>query len=157
VGVSVTTIRAMLASDIEEVAELEAAWQPRPWSEAVFRDELQAEGRRYLVASGARLEGFGGVMVVDDESHVTNLLVAPERRRHGLGRRLMVGLIAASLDAGARHVTLEVRSGNHPARALYTGLGLRPVGVRPGYYGDDDALIMWAHDIDDPAFLEGLA
>ncbi len=156
-GISVTTIRPMLGSDVADVAALEATWQPRPWSETVFRDELAAEGRCYLVAVGARVEGFGGVMVIGDESHVTNLLVAPDMRRRGLGRRLMSGLITASVEAGARHITLEVRSRNHPARALYTGLGLRPVGVRPGYYGDDDALIMWAHDIDDPQYLEGLA
>jgi hypothetical protein len=35
-------------------------------------------------------------------------------------------------------------------------MGLAPVGVRPGYYGDDDALIMWAHDIGTPEFLENL-
>jgi hypothetical protein len=25
---------------------------------------------------------------------------------------------------------------------------MAPVGVRKGYYGDDDALILWVHDID---------
>jgi hypothetical protein len=34
---------------------------------------------------------------------------------------------------------------------------MAPVGVRPGYYGDDDALIMWAHDIDRAEFQERLA
>ncbi|HLV89786.1 MAG TPA: ribosomal-protein-alanine N-acetyltransferase RimI, partial [Acidimicrobiia bacterium] len=57
---------------------------------------------------------------------------------------------------GARHLTLEVRTRNEAARALYASLGMVPVGIRPGYYGDDDALIMWAHDIDDPSYLEGL-
>ncbi len=41
-------------------------------------------------------------------------------------------------------------------RTLYSRLGLAPVGVRPRYYGDDDALILWAHDIDDPGYLESL-
>jgi hypothetical protein len=30
------------------------------------------------------------------------------------------------------------------------------VGVRRRYYSDDDALILWAHDIDDPEYLEAL-
>jgi [ribosomal protein S18]-alanine N-acetyltransferase len=49
-----------------------------------------------------------------------------------------------------------VRTGNEAARRLYGRLGLAPVGVRPRYYGDDDALIMWAHDIDRPEYLESL-
>ena len=39
--------------------------------------------------------------------------------------------------------------GNEPALALYRRFGLAPVGVRPNYYPDgEDALIMWARDID---------
>jgi ribosomal-protein-alanine N-acetyltransferase len=63
------------------------------------------------------------------------------------------------VEEGARHITLEVRSENEPARSLYARLGLAPVGVRKDYYGDDDALILWAHDIDSPEYrgrLEGL-
>jgi hypothetical protein len=40
---------------------------------------------------------------------------------------------------------------------LYARLGLAPVGVRKGYYADDDALVMWAHDIDGDAYSERLA
>jgi ribosomal-protein-alanine N-acetyltransferase len=58
---------------------------------------------------------------------------------------------------GARHLTLEVRSGNEAARALYTRLGMAPVGVRKGYYADDDALILWVHDIDGEAYAQRLA
>lgn len=147
-GTGVTTIRAMMPADIGEVARLEASHQPSPWSEQVFRDELAADNRIYLVSTEERIVGFGGVMVIGDEAHVTNLLVSEERRGRGLGRHLAVALIEAAVSAGARHLTLEVRTGNEAARSLYATLGLAPVGIRPGYYGDDDALIMWAHDID---------
>ncbi|MGH3650297.1 MAG: GNAT family N-acetyltransferase, partial [Acidimicrobiia bacterium] len=71
-------------------------------------------------------------------------------------RNLMVSLIGEARSRGARHLTLEVRKANVAARKLYSRLGMAPVGVRPGYYGDDDALILWAHDIDAPGFLESL-
>ena len=125
----------------------------------MFRDELAAENRVYLAADENGVVGFGGVMLVGEEAHVTNLLVTPERRRRGIGRDLMVTLITAAVSAGARHITLEVRAGNEAARSLYARLGLVPVGVRKGYYGDDDALILWAHDIDGAQYrarLEGL-
>jgi ribosomal-protein-alanine N-acetyltransferase len=151
------TIRPMTLEDVSAVATLEATYQPRPWSEGVFRDELAGANRIYLVAEDDAILGFGGVMVIGDEAHVTNLLVDRESRRHGLGRRLMVGLIRAAVAEGARHLTLEVRTKNQPARRLYAGLGMAPVGVRPGYYGGDDALIMWAHDIASDEYLGALS
>jgi ribosomal-protein-alanine N-acetyltransferase len=152
-------IRPLTIDDLDRVVALEAANQPAPWSEGVFRDELAAENRVYLAADEDGVVGFGGVMLVDDEAHVTNLLVDQEWRRRGIGLELMLGLIDAALEKEARHITLEVRSENEPARRLYARLGLAPVGVRRGYYGDDDALILWAHDIDSPDYrdrLEGL-
>lgn len=158
-GIVTTVIRPLTLDDLDSVVALEAANQPAPWSEGVFRDELAAENRVYLAADEDGVVGFGGVMLVGEEAHVTNLLVTPERRRRGIGRDLMVTLITAAVSAGARHITLEVRAGNEAARSLYARLGLVPVGVRKGYYGDDDALILWAHDIDGPQYrarLEGL-
>lgn len=155
-GVAVTTVRPMTPADVLAVAALEERYQPRPWSQDVLRDELELDNRTYLVAVADEIIGFGGVMVVGDEAHVTNLLVAESHRRRGLGRRLLRELVESAVAAGARHVTLEVRKSNHVARSLYAEFGLVPVGIRPDYYGDDDALILWAHEIDDPAYLEGL-
>jgi ribosomal-protein-alanine N-acetyltransferase len=148
-------IRPFAAADLEAAVTLERAHQPRPWTTGIFRDELAAQNRVYLVADDDGVVGFGGVMV-GEEAHVTNLLVAADRRGEGIGRRLLVELIRRAVAAGSRHLTLEVRSRNLAARGLYASVGLAPVGVRRGYYGDDDALIMWAHDIDRPQYLEGL-
>ena len=67
-----------------------------------------------------------------------------------------MALIEAAVEQGARHLTLEVRTANAAARALYSSLGMAPVGIRPQYYGDDDALIMWAHEIDSAGYREWL-
>jgi ribosomal-protein-alanine N-acetyltransferase len=159
-GRSMTTmIRPLTSDDVASVVALEAANQPVPWSEGVFRDELAAENRVYLAADEEGLVGYGGVMLVGDEAHVTNLLVARAWRRQGIGLELMLGLIDSAVSQGARHLTLEVRAENESARKLYARLGLAPVGVRKDYYGDDDALILWAHDIDGEEYrarLEGL-
>jgi ribosomal-protein-alanine N-acetyltransferase len=150
-------IRPLTIDDLGAVVALEAANAPAPWSEGVFRNELAAENRIYLAADEDGVVGFAGAMVVADEAHVTNLLVDPGWRRQGIGLDLMKSLIEAAVDAGARHLTLEVRSRNDAARALYARLGLAPVGVRKGYYGDDDALILWAHDIDGDEYRERLS
>lgn len=159
-GVTETAIRPVSADDLDTVVAMEKANQTVPWSEGIFRDEMAAENRVYLAAAdGEVVIGFGGVMVIGEEAHITNLLVAPPARKRGIGLRLMIALIQAALAMGARHLTLEVRSRNQAARALYARLGLVPVGVRKGYYPDDDALIMWAHDIDGDEYgqrLDGL-
>jgi len=160
VAMNSITIRDFDASDVDAAVELESADRAQPWSAQVFRDELAAENRVYLVADQDVVVGFGGVMVVGDEAHVTNLLVAPELRRQRVGSRLLRALIDAAIERGAHHLTLEVRSRNHPARSLYAHFGLAPVGLRKGYYEDDDALILWAHDIDSDDYqsrLDGLA
>jgi len=44
---------------------------------------------------------------------------------------------------GWENGVLEVRVGNAPARALYSGLGFTEAGMRKRYYSDgEDALIM---------------
>ena len=142
------TLRPLTAADVARVAALEAANQPRPWSEQVFVDELGRPDRHYIVAEDGPIVGFGGVMLVGDEAHVTNLLVDPAKRGAGVGRAILERLVALAVADGAKHLTLEVRAQNEEALALYRSFGLAPVGVRPKYYGDDDALIMWAHDVD---------
>jgi len=149
-------VRPLTIDDLQPVVALEAANAPAPWSEGVFRAELATENRIYLAADDDGVVGFAGAMLVADEAHVTNLLVDPAWRRRGIGFDLMRSLIEAAVEAGARHLTLEVRSRNEAARALYARVGLAPVGVRQGYYGDDDALILWAHDIDGDEYLSRL-
>ena len=49
-----------------------------------------------------------------------------------------------------RSLTLEVRVTNHVAQGLYRKFGFAPAGVRKNYYPEvnEDALVMWAHDVD---------
>ena len=49
-----------------------------------------------------------------------------------------------------------MRISNRKAQALYTKFGMAPVGVRKLYYRDEDALIMWVHDIDGDLYGERL-
>ena len=56
-------------------------------------------------------------------------------------------------------MTLEVRISNAPAQALYHRFGFETAGVRKNYYAEtnEDALIMWAYDIDTPDYESRLA
>jgi ribosomal-protein-alanine N-acetyltransferase len=147
------TIRTMVRSDIPDVAAIEQAVYSTPWSPRVFFDELAMENRRYVVAeNGTGIAGYGGLLVVDDDAHITTIAVAPDMRGQRLGVRLMLALVGAALDHGARHLTLEVRVSNTSAQGLYERFGFRPVGRRKNYYQDEDALVMWATDIETPEY-----
>lgn len=155
-------VRPLLTTDLDQVVAIEARIQPRPWTRAVFAAELaQPDTRCYLAAvprgsegGGGRVRGFGGIMVATDEAHVTTLGVDPDAQRRKVGSRLLLALLRAAVTRGAMAATLEVRHGNAGAIRLYQRFGFAPVGLRPGYYNDthEDAMIMWAHDVQGAAF-----
>jgi ribosomal-protein-alanine N-acetyltransferase len=150
-------LRQMTPDDIDDVMALEEATFPSPWSRRMLTDELGAPGRHYVVVEGPDgLEAYGGIMVSDDEGHVMTVAVDPERRGRGIGSRLMVALLRAALDMGATRMLLEVRPSNMDARRLYRRFGFVPVDIRPRYYRDEDAIVMWVDDADTPAFAERL-
>ncbi len=123
-----------------------------PWSERSFRNEIDHPHGLFRVAlEGGEVVGYGGVWLVIDEAHITNVAVAPGFQRQGIGRRLMLELLKAARDKGMACATLEVRAGNSPALHLYETLGFERTALRRGYYPDnkEDAVVMWRHRLDD--------
>lgn len=151
--VTVATVRQMRDSDIPAVAELEARAFSEPWSTATFVEELELDNRSYVVAEASgSVVGYGGLMILDAEAHIMTIAVDPGHTRRKIGTRVMLALIDAALERGARHLTLEVRITNDAALGLYRKLGFASVGLRPNYYRDEDALVMWAVDADEGPF-----
>ena len=141
-------IRAMTRSDIPDVAAIERSVYATPWSPRVFFDELAMENRRYIVLDTDKgIAGYGGLLLVEDDAHITTIAVAPEVRGQRLGLRLMLALVDAAVANKAKHLTLEVRVSNTSAQSLYERFGFSPVGRRKNYYVTEDALVMWATDI----------
>ena len=134
-------LRRMRESDLPAVMEIDAVSLPKPWSEAIWRSEIESPFGLYLVLEeGDRVIGQIGVRSVLDELHITNVAVRPEHRRRGYARAMIRGALSAYPDT--RVVHLEVRPTNRSARDLYRSLGFRETGRRPRYYGDEDALLM---------------
>lgn len=146
---------------LRSVVRIEEEAYPRPWSATLFLSELaQRSSRRYTVASiGPIVVGYAGLMMVEDEGHVTTLTVDPGWHHRGIGTVLLLDLARTAPGLGVKHLTLEVRVGNDAAQELYRRFGFAPVGVRKNYYAEtgEDAIIMWARDIDTAAYGERLA
>jgi ribosomal-protein-alanine N-acetyltransferase len=140
----------MTERDIPQVAEIERQSFTLPWAESAFQNELQYKERSvYLVAVDEAerdlVLGYGGYWKIVDEAHITNVAVRKDYRGRRLGRKLMEEIIRSAISNGMLHITLEVRTSNSVALALYESLGFACVGARKGYYSDtgEDALIMW--------------
>jgi ribosomal-protein-alanine N-acetyltransferase len=146
----------MRRRDLRRIMEIEHQVFPEPWSRTVFVSELALRhGRAYRIArEGREVVGYFGLMFVDEEAHVTTVAVVPEQQGRGLGTRLMAEAVRIARAEGARHISLEVAAHNERAQALYRRFGFVPVGVRKNYYAltHEDAIVMWAYDIDAPQY-----
>jgi ribosomal-protein-alanine N-acetyltransferase len=146
------SILGMRRRHLRSVLRIESSVYPRPWSLGLFNSELSMKGSRsYRVAKvGPAVVGYAGLMHVAGEAHVTTLAVDPSWHRCQIGTRLLLALAHTARGWGCTGMTLEVRMGNAPAQELYRRFGFAPAGVRKGYYAEtnEDALIMWAHDVD---------
>jgi [ribosomal protein S18]-alanine N-acetyltransferase len=134
-------IRPARDGDLAALAGIEAESAPHPWSATSLAAALAAPTTRALV-SGEPPSGHVIYSVVADEGEILTLAVRPERRRGGLGRALVDGVVADWRASGVVAGWLEVRADNAGARALYAAAGFVPAGVRAGYYADGhDALV----------------
>ena len=141
---------------LRSVLRIESQVYPRPWSLALFMSELGLRTTRtYVVARvDTAVVGYAGLMLSLDDAHVTTIAVDPAWHRHKIGTRLLLHLAREAVRRGARNLTLEVRVSNTGAQALYHQFGLAPAGIRKNYYVEtnEDALVMWAEDIDAPDY-----
>lgn len=161
VAAGALVIEPMRRRHLRQVLRIEARTSTTPWSLGLFVAELgRGDERAYLVARrGSRVVGYAGALLVAGEAHVTTIAVDPDQQGGGLGRALLLALVRRCVVLGTGAVTLEVRASNEPAKALYRRFGFAPAGVRKGYYSKptEDALVLWAHEVDQPDYAERLA
>ncbi len=140
---------SIFTEHLDQVTGIEKLSFAMPWSRQAFTFEItENDFALYLVALFQdRVVGYGGIWIVLDEGHITNVAVHPKLRGYGVGRALMAELISRAAMQGADKLTLEVRMSNLAARNLYASLGFVGKGVRRRYYSDnnEDALIMWLY------------
>jgi [ribosomal protein S18]-alanine N-acetyltransferase len=150
--------RPMRWWDIPAVSVLEqAAFPEDAWSVGMFWSELAELSTRYYVVAeehgedpahpdpaGPRIIGYAGLLAGLGEAEVQTIAVDPLREGHGLGTRLLTGLLKEAARRGCDDVVLEVRADNDRARTLYERFGFAPIGLRRGYYqpANVDAVVM---------------
>lgn len=115
-----------------------------PWRWTPRRVAAHMKERENLVVvarEGRSLVGFAMAQFGTDAVHLTLIGVAAERRRSGIGRRLLAWVEDSATVAGIFRMNLEVRAGNSEARSFYARLGYKENGRVTGYYsGIEDAI-----------------
>lgn len=108
----------------------------RSWFETLFRPPAPA-GEPPIV-------GYVGFWMMAGAAHISTLAVTPAFRRNSFGELLLVAALERAMELHAYEATLEVRVSNASAQDLYQKYGFTKVGVRKGYYTDnnEDGIIM---------------
>jgi len=141
---------------LRSVLKIESQVYARPWTLSLFVSEMALRTSRayYVARINGVLCGYAGLMVTEGDGHVTTLAVDPAWHRNKVGTRLLLVLARTAVRRGAKNLTLEVRVGNAAAQEMYRRFGFRPAGIRKNYYVEtnEDALVMWAHDVNTPEY-----
>lgn len=140
-------VRKMEEKDLDRIMEIEKNAFTTPWTRESFLLEItKNQLARYIVAEMENIVvGYGGIWLILDEGHITNIAVDTDYRKMGAGKSLVEGLIDICIEGNIGSMTLEVRESNIDAQSLYKKYGFIEAGIRPRYYSDDneDAIIMW--------------
>ena len=140
-------VRRACPADAESIALLEQRCFRSPWSLRSVLEELEdPDAACFLVAEeDGMVKGYlGSWMLPPFECQIGNVAVDPECRRQGIARKLLQALLGECADRDIPDITLEVRTSNAPAIALYESFGFAEEGRRKKYYENtEDAIIMW--------------
>lgn len=140
-------IRPASDGDFADLARLHAESFAQAWDERALKDLIASGAVARVAESEDRIAGFILFRTASDEAEILTVAVAPNHRRTGMGRALVVEAARAAADTGASRLFLEVGANNAAARALYTRLGFAQAGHRKAYYrasgkSPEDALVL---------------
>jgi ribosomal-protein-alanine N-acetyltransferase len=131
---------------ISDVLKIEREAFPAPWTEAMFRQEVEEKwlSRSFVALLGEEIVGYVIAWFLRGEVHVLNLAVTKSHQRQGIARGMLRHVIGLASEEACHLITLEVRVSNDAAKLLYLSMGFAPVGIRRRYYhdNDEDALVM---------------
>lgn len=138
-------IRQAEPEDAAVMAEIDRLCFKDPWSLDAFEAETTTNQVAFYVVAdiGRRTVGYAGLWWLDFEGHITNVAVHPDFRGLGVAKAMLKAMLDFTGEEGITDYTLEVRESNEAALCLYESFGFSQEGRRPGYYKDEDAIIMW--------------
>ena len=136
-------------ADLDAMHALDIACFERPFRFTRRAMQRFAEAKKARVIISERNDQVAGFCILHIEhaehgraAYIVTLDVAPEHRRHGIARALMLQAELLAAQAGCTMMALHVFTGNAAATAFYESAGFLPSHRSPGFYGAGlDALV----------------
>lgn len=139
-------IRKMELSDVKEVYFIENQSFFDGRSKEFFIKELQINKRleHYVYVSDGEILGYYIASFILDEAELYTLAIREDKRRLGIGSKLLTHLQERCKEKNMKKIFLEVSTKNEKAISLYEKFNFTKVGLRKNYYQktNEDAYIM---------------
>lgn len=97
------------------------------------------------------ISGYILVFVRKHSARVYSLATSQAFRQQGVAKALLGACFTVLKSRGISHVTLEVRTSNQQAKALYATFGFTVSGTKHNYYGDGEAAVCMRSTVCAPA------
>lgn len=140
-------IRPMRLEDLEQVEAIEQQCFSDPWTLDSLRYELEGNpfSTPYVILDDQKqtIIGYAHLWITFEQAQLANIAIAPQYRKQHKGSLLLQHLIEIARAQECETMTLEVRTSNQSAIALYEKFGFSPINVIKRYYSDgEDAILM---------------
>ena len=137
-------IEKLTKENIQDVSNVEKAYIETPWGYEGLLSEIGNEDAVYVcIKKGGVFAGYGGMRAGTFDADITNIAVAEDFRKMGIGTLIVKELIKKAEEKNLENVFLEVNINNIKAIRLYEKCGFTSEGIRKKYYNNkDDAIIM---------------
>lgn len=131
--------RWMIRSDLPDVLEIESHSLAPRWAEDDFLLFLrQRDCIGMVIERNETIDGFMIYALQPGYLRLHNFAVRPERRRMGLGRRILKRLVEKLNSNRRQSIQLTLREDNWPAVCLLKSAGFRACRLMKGIYADGE-------------------
>ena len=138
-------IRNTEPEDIPRLLELEQQYFSFPHVKEQFEREIHDPVYSLITACDKEyILGYAGLMHVEDEGYITNIVICKEYRRLGVANLLLAEFDRIAKQLELSFISLEVRASNYAAIQLYLKNGYIKNADLPKYYDKpkEDGIIM---------------
>ena len=135
----------MHKDDLTDVLGIEKRSFVFPWTRRMFEETMDSSISKCLVIEiNSEIIGYIMLYFVEDEAHIMNIAIQPEKREKGYASELINYTLSYAATRNTMKIFLEVRQSNIKAQRLYAKFGFRIIGKRKRYYSEnnEDALVM---------------